>query len=344
MNMKKSDLANIAEYFIKPITLDDLMVKKFKDTQWLADGLIPKGGIIAISGAPASFKTWLILDLGLCIGLGKDLFGKHRTEQGGVLLIDEENGEQLLKQRFEMLNIGTSLPFHILPLTNFSLSESNIQKVIIYAETHNITTIIFDSLVRIHSSDENDAMAMSKVFKLLKECTKHGITVIFTHHNRKQGNFNSSPSQSMRGSSDILASVDCHLAIERLKNNEIILTQTKLRQGKELKPFKLKIIENEQSIVFEYAGELKPQEVKVGKKESAKSAISQILGDLPNLSKTFLFSELKKRKIYISKETFNKAIKELVDDNELTETKGPSNTTICSLPTDESNSNDLTVV
>ena len=65
----------------------------------------------------------------------------------------------------------------------------------------------------------------------------------------------SSPSQSMRGSSDILASVDCHLAIQR-KDDVLTIIQTKLRQDEEMKPFKINIISDGGDVRLEFGGEI----------------------------------------------------------------------------------------
>ena len=241
----------------QPIPLENLMNKKFPDTEWIVEQLIPSGARVAISGAPAAFKTWLILDLMLKVSKGGILFDKFVTNQTGVLLIDEENGERLLQKRFQKLNKTFDLPIHLLSFSEFKLSKHSVDKLISFAKDKNIKLIVFDSLVRIHASDENDATKMAGVLGMLTRFTKEEIAIIFTHHNRKQGAFRSNPSQDMRGSTDILASVECHLAVERKpKEDYLIITQTKLRQGEEMKPFKINIINDDNEMKFEYAGEV----------------------------------------------------------------------------------------
>lgn len=316
-----------AENKFKPISISELMQKEFKDTEWTIEKLIPAEGITAISGSPATYKTWLILALALKVAQGDILFDKFITSQSGVLIIDEENGERLTQKRFNKLKKDINLPIYFLPLSGFKLSEKNIETIINFCKQNNIKVIIFDSLIRIHSEDENDASKMARVFSLLKQFNKERLTVIFTHHNRKQGAFRN-PSQDMRGSSDILASLDCHLAIER-KEGYITITQTKLRQEQEIIPIKVGVINEENEFRFEYWGEV--DEVQT-KKDDAKKAIKDILSQENKVMyKKEIFEAIKNGRLDIGYKTFENATKEMVAKEELFEKRGERNKIYCSL-------------
>ena len=313
---------------LKPLLLSELMAKEFKNIGWIVDKLIPANGIIAISGAPASFKTWLMLILAINTAKGEALFNKFTTSKAGILLIDEENGERLLQDRFRKLQKNFDLPIYTISFGGFKLLDNEINNIISFCKEKNIGVVIFDSLIRIHNREENDAGEMAEVFSSLKNFNKNGITVIFTHHNRKQmaGHYN--PSQDMRGSSDILASVDCHLAVNRKsKEDQIIVTQTKLRQGEEIKPFKLNIISDDDELRLEFAGEV--DEVQ-NKKENIKEAIKDILDkeDKP-IYKKELHELLNKAGIGGGYSTFKTAIKEMVTEKEVFEKKGEKNKVFC---------------
>lgn len=248
----------------------------------------------------------------------------------GVLLIDEENGSKLIQQRLKYLGVTNEMPIYILPLSGFILSDESIEQIINYSKEKNIGLVIFDSLVRIHSGDENSSRDIAKVFKLLKELTKHDLTVICTHHNRKQGFLSNNPSQSMRGSSDILASVDCHLAVERnQKEGHITIRQTKLRHSEEARPFQLNVIADDTSFKFEYAGELDESQDKL---DECKEAIKEILeNENKPLYKQEIFESLRKNGLAVGKTTFKKAIDEMVSGETLYEKKGEKNKVYVSL-------------
>lgn len=316
----------------KPIKLSELMVKQFEGCSWIVDKLVPAGGIIAISAAPASYKTWLILNLSAVVVKGDLLFGQFQTKTTGVLIIDEENGERLLQQRLHNLLTDFDLPIHILSLNNFKVTDPKNKDIIRYMKENSLGLIIFDSLIRIHNQDENDAGKMSHVFESLKQFNKAGITVIFTHHNRKQGNFRGNPSQEMRGSSDILASVDCHISIDR-KDNQLTITQTKLRQDEELRPFKVNIVKNDDGfLIFNYDEEV--GEI-MGKLDQAKEKIIELLGQgNKSYFKKEITDTILRSGADIGTRTINSAIDELVVDGHLSHLKGSEkNKTFYSLMT-----------
>lgn len=317
------------EKFI-PLSFSELMLKEFENTVWTVEKLVPSQGITAISGAPAAYKTWFTLDMALKIASGDILFDKFTTEKSGVLFIDEENGERLLQQRFKKLNKNFELPIYFLSLMGFQLSKDMVSNIIKIAKEKDIKVIIFDSLVRIHGADENDATKMAGVFKHIKELNKEGLTVIFTHHNRKQGFFKGSPSQNMRGSSDILASVDCHLALEKRQKEEFItINQTKLRQEQEIKPFKLGIISDENSFSFEYFGDVDEIQTKKG---DCKEAIKEILErEAKPMYKKELFDSLRNGGLEIGYSTFKITTKEMLEAEEIFEKRGEKNKIFCSL-------------
>jgi len=320
----------------KPIHISELMSKEFKDTEWIVEKLIPSESITAISGSPATYKTWIILDLALKIAQGDILFDKFATSQSGILIIDEENGERLTQKRFDKMRKDIDLPIYFLSLSGFKLSEESVKTLTGFCEQSKVKVIVFDSLIRIHSEDENDASKMSKVFSFLKQFNKQGIAVIFTHHNRKQGAFTKNPSQDMRGSSDILASLDCHLAVER-KEGYVIITQTKLRQEQEIKAFKIGVINEENDFRFEYWGEVDDVQTK---KENSKEVIAAVLSQENKLMcKKEIFEAVKNDGLDIGYKTFENAVKEMVAKEELFEMKGEKNKTYCSLSRDGLNEN-----
>src|ERR1044072_1898115 len=113
--------------------------------------------------------------------------------------------------------------------------------------------IIFDSFTRFSSGDENASGDMSVLMDYYRQLAEAGVAVLILHHNRKGGTGQSNPAMDMRGSSDILASVDCHIAVSRVGQSEFVkLTQTKNRDVWESAPFELRF--HEDASEFEYVG------------------------------------------------------------------------------------------
>lgn len=326
-----TDLKGEKELVFKPLKVSELMQKEFDEEEFIIENLVPEHGIIIISGDPGSFKTWNILDMSIKVASGSLFLSKFKVKQCGVLIIDEENNPRLIQKRGKLLGLNKDLNIHILSLASFTLTEESVEMVIDYCKAHNLKLVFFDSLIRIHDEDENSAKDMKKVFRLLRTLTVNGLTVICTHHNRKQGIGANLPSQALRGSSDIRAAVDCHIAIERKQGEGVINFRiTKLRNMEEIAPFKANIISEGSKLTLEYAGDINEVETK---RPNCKELIIQLLEDEgKSMYKKEVFDKLKDvKKVTVGYGTFSKAVKELIAEKQLFEEKGERNTVYLAL-------------
>jgi len=243
------------DYGERILTLNDIYNLDLPEQEWVVDRLIPDLGITAISGVPGAYKSWLSVSIAKSVDKGELLFGRFQCGVGPVLIVDLENNLRLIRDRLKLINLdGTSNVYYWKPPFQVD-NDHDFKRLKQVVGDKKIKLLIFDSLVRIHGGDENDARSMSKVFKRLKELAGIGVAVVFIHHSRKQSFFNkSSIGESMRGSSDILAAIDSHLLLEKTKDG-LKVTQSKLRQDESIKPFNLKVITGD-SFSFEFAGEV----------------------------------------------------------------------------------------
>ncbi len=243
-----------------------------------------------MSAAPGSFKTWMMLEIALSATLGRKLFGEFMTEQTGVLLVDEESGPRILQERFRQLGADEQLPIMYFSREGHKINQEYIESLISVCLSNGIGLVIFDSLVRIHQGDENASKDMSELFDHFKQLADQGISVLIAHHNRKSipGSYN--PSGDMRGSSDILAAVDCHIALSRQSNGEYVLVQqTKNRYMPELKPFKLRFAEQNERSQFQFIETLTTKD---DRRNELKAAILKQLITEPNPTKKNLLDIL----------------------------------------------------
>ena len=311
----------------KTWTLKELLETDYPDTPWLVDGLIPEG-LTIMSAQPASFKTWLLLDIVISVASGEMFIDKYNTRQSNVLMVDEENSPKLLQTRLEMLGIEKELPIYFEIENLFKTEEKNIDRILKFCREKDIKLITFDSLVRIHSSNENDAVQMSEVFSKIRKFTRNGISVMITHHNRKSGK-NEGGGQAMRGSTDILAAVDCHLSLDADKDSKTLtLTQTKIRYAEELPPIEISISSDEQSMVLTYQGEQAPQ---LNKRARLKQAITDILTDDPELNQINLLEELNKTDSKSSMKTLRIVLQEMTRAEEIKVTSGKGSSLLYSI-------------
>ncbi len=316
----------------KVMSLDDLLDIEFPENNWVIEKLIPREGITIISGAPSSFKTWLILQMALDISGGKKFISQFESEQGGVLIVDEENHLRIIQRRMKNLGAESGLPIYMLSRTNFLITdETQRKKLLAVCDEYKINTIFFDSLVRINTADENSASQMSEVFKAIMSLCHAGKTVILTHHERKEGFMKSSASNRLRGSSDILAAVDCHISVKRDKEDKskLIVEQSKLRSDRELDIFEISLKTGEdEKFSLEYLGEYSEAATK---KEIAKELIISILEEFTDgLSKKEISTKVQEID-KIGGRTIYSALKELVAEKTVSERPGAKNEKICYL-------------
>ncbi len=288
--IEKTILASISRYhplnarrkddWSNPLLADELLKLEDDDKEnWLVKGLIPKAGSTVISGDPGSNKTWIDMATAIAVASGSRLFNFFDTEQCPVWIIDKENNKQAIKNRLKLLGLEAGLPIYISSTKDFVFDLKNRNKILDFACEKEIKLVIYDSLRRIHSGDENSSTDISGLFELLTSLHVEDISNILTHHHNK--NTFASGGSKMRGSSDILASIDCHITVSKRSNKEIIVEQSKNRYGEELKPFKLKILTDTTSYFkFQYEGETdlgaKRNEVRRNITELLKSSIEPI--------------------------------------------------------------------
>lgn len=304
-------------------SLGELMNREFPEQEYIIDKLLPSGSLTIMSGQPASFKTWVLLEAALKAASGEPLFGHFETQQTGVLVVDEESGDRLLQKRLALLNARQDLPIYFHSYQGFELSKKSVEFLIDVCQNNFIGLIIFDSLVRIHGANENEANAMAEVFKQLRKLAASGLTVLIAHHHRKGGVNEGSAGQAMRGSSDILASVDCHIAVTRQEDDTIIISQPKQRYDKELEPFEVRIISDDGCFNFEYVGDTVPtKEATITK---LKKTILETLSAKDRFNQREMLAELKKKGTKVNEHKLRTVLTDMVVAEELNCAAGKAN-------------------
>ena len=257
--------------------LDDLLERDYPAKEWIVDKLIPEDSIVLLSAHPASYKTWLALELSLKVAEGKDFLDHFSAKQSGVLILDAESGGRQIQKRYKLLGANSGLPIYYKHFVSPDVDRDFMGSIIAECYKYDIKIVMFDSLTRFFSGNENDAGDISKFFENFYCLKQAGITSVIICHNRKVGGegycsngYGQARNESfaIRGSSNILASCDMHLAISRQKDGNIIrVSQTKNRFDEELEPFTAQLIkDSDRSVHWEYL-ETQPSQSKKAKDE-----------------------------------------------------------------------------
>lgn len=267
-------------------SVQDILNMKFDEDKWLIEDLIHTETLTVISGQPSSFKTIACVHLALVVSGGGSFLGKFKAlSRRKVLILDKESRWKDVLDRLKGFNaIGSGEMFFSLDEEVRLDDESWIDSLIYYIKGNKIGLLVIDSLIRFHRGDENDSRQMSAILANLKKIIKATkANIIFIHHHRKESSYGSVSSNSLRGSSDIFAAVDCHLSLSRPKKEEKIISfsHMKSRQSAELEPFSVEVIfdkkENgEKTISLRYIGKYDSRGAKIEEvKEAVRSVIKE---------------------------------------------------------------------
>jgi len=198
----KRALAPVVHY--KPLDLS----KPAPPVDWLVDGLLVSGEATVLSADSGTGKSWFHMQLCLAVaGDDEDTFlGLPLRKHGNVLVVDEENPEDLVRQRLEALGI-TPKHWERLQYLNYAGVDlaNEPDKLLEQALDLDPVLIVLDSLSRVALGvEENSNTDMSKLFRrgiipLARETGAHVLTI---HHTTKDGG------TSPRGAGAIKAAAD----------------------------------------------------------------------------------------------------------------------------------------
>lgn len=176
-----------------------------EDVEWLVEGLFPARGITVLAGEAGAGKTWLAMVLARAATIGGDFLGRA-VQRMEVLYLDRENPLSLVRSRLEII-CG---PGVLRPWGSWCSEEPPlIGDPLLVEFAKQGPLIVFDSLIRFHSADENSASEMSRVMGQLRALATAGATVVVLHHKAK------TETSSYRGSSDIVAGADAVFALAK---------------------------------------------------------------------------------------------------------------------------------
>jgi len=176
----------------------------------LVRGLIRHGELVVIFGDPSTGKTFVALDLVMCIAAGIDWWG-HPVAQGPVLYLAGE-GVGGLGKRVRAWADGhdvelRALDVRVLPEAVAIIDGTQFEKVHATIESleRKPAVIVIDTLARyLIGGDENSALDTGK---FLERCTAlgaaAGATVVIIHHKRK-GAAVERGSSAIRGAADVM--------------------------------------------------------------------------------------------------------------------------------------------
>lgn len=216
-------------------------IKKLSSKGYRIKGMLAESaGLIVIYGPPGSCKSFVALDMALCISSALPFHGRE-TKQGKVLYIAGEGQDGILR-RYE----GWRLEHPEADLENFQalplpvrLDTSDLNELLVSIRDlpdEKPDVIIIDTLARSMTGDENSTKDMGEIVRALDQIHEEtGAQVIVIHHTGKD------ETRGMRGAIALTGAVD--VTFQTAYNGTTLTLLNKRQKDEELlSPMKFKTI------------------------------------------------------------------------------------------------------
>lgn len=240
-------------------SLAQLLTQSYPETKFILEPFFEQGTVNMISAPPNTWKSWMFFVMASAIASGSPFLEKFSTTKQKVLIVNEEDTERLIAERFGLLGItDQSLDIYFRTAQGSKISPEYCAALLDECKKDGITVIMFDSLRALHDADENSSTAMQPILDNLKTLTREGITVIFTHHHKKKNLMDrGDTSESSRGSSAINAAIFGHISLEEVEKETgtfLVFRHLKSKTTQKLAPFEVRI-DREDGVKFEMVGD-----------------------------------------------------------------------------------------
>lgn len=195
-----------------PVDGEALAGARFVDLPQVVQGLVPRG-LSVLAGRPKARKSWLALDVALCVASGQDWNGRA-VERGPVLYVGLEDTYSRLRERLQVLG-APSAGLHTVVSVPGADEGERLGWLAGWCEAHRPVLVVVDTLQRWRdgkaSTYHRDYKSAGE-FKQLADGL--GLALVVVHHTRKgKVSAGESPLDLVSGSSGLTGAADAVLVL-----------------------------------------------------------------------------------------------------------------------------------
>ena len=213
--------------------------------RWLIQNVWARAAVGVIGGAAKSYKSFFALDLALSVASNTPALGRFPVDDPGLALVYlAEDSLPQTRSRLEALCRHRRLDFQRLDvavITEPTLkldTQRDQDRLRATLGRFKPRMLLLDPLVRIHSSDENSSLEISRLLSYFRELQRtHDLAVILVHHVSKRPH--ARPGQALRGSSDLHAFGDSNAYL--LRRDERVTLALEHRAARATPPMTLRL-------------------------------------------------------------------------------------------------------
>lgn len=199
----------------------ELLGEPDEAVEWLADGLLPAGGLSVLVGKPKAGKSTMARALAVAVARGEPWLGRV-TSQGTVFYLAlDRDPRRTLRQHFRELGATDDTPLY---LFDGRVPADVLPQLEAAAREHKPALVVVDVLQRIvRAGDLNDYGAMTLLLEpLLNLARDVGAHVMLLHHSPKQEA--AFAGDAPLGSTAIAGTVDTVLLVRRREDYRTLTT------------------------------------------------------------------------------------------------------------------------
>ena len=193
----KAALSEISDFPIRNgslppmVSLRDLCLKPPPTPPEIIEGIMHQGSKMALGGGSKSFKTWMLLEMAICVAAGRDWLG-FPTTKGRVLYVNFELPVFAMEKRGREIceAMGIEIPENITVwnLRGYATDAGVILPMISReAKEHGFVLIVLDPLYKLPGNrDENASRDMANLMNAVERlAVDTGASVAFGSHYSK---------------------------------------------------------------------------------------------------------------------------------------------------------------
>lgn len=218
------------------VPLGDL---EFKRPEWIIDGLLERNTFACCFGSPAAGKTFLVLDMALCVATGQEFHG-HAVKKGPVFYIAGE-GHNGFARRAAAWSKANDIPLKDIPFFKSSRSiilteDESVNELInvidsMVEQYGEPQLIVVDTLARsMGAADENSTKDMGAAIRAVDDIRNaYDCTLLAVHHTGH------SQKDRARGSSALLGALDAEFLVDKWNDQQPAKIEVKFTKMKDAK-------------------------------------------------------------------------------------------------------------
>jgi len=232
------------------IGIRDLLQRNPKMRRPIVHDLLRSGETMNIIAAPKTGKSWMVLDLALCVATGRPWLHRFKVERSPVVLIDNELHEETLADRLQRVATAKGIPVDDLDgwlevkslrgsLQSFRTLDAGMlapKRV----EAGRYGMVIFDAFYRFNcddGSDENDNGYMARTYNLLDSMAKRlDACLVCIHHTSKGNQSEKAITDVGAGAGSMSRAADTHLVLREHELQGHLVVDAAMRSWKPLEP------------------------------------------------------------------------------------------------------------